>query len=59
VHINGLSPNKIQVIDTYGRLVKTITKQTQQFSIAELPNGLYSLQIEVEEGTIIRKIVKQ
>jgi len=60
--INGLRPNsKLSIYDLTGKLV--MSKQTnvnvEKFDVSGLCNGIYTLKIETEKGTVTKKFVRE
>lgn len=55
-------PKELKLIDVLGRVVKTLTIEikTQKINIEELPNGVYYLQLQTQNGlSITKKLVKE
>lgn len=53
-----LKINKLKIIDIYGKAVKQFSIPNSQFSIEDLPAGIYLLKIETETGTVTQIISK-
>jgi len=51
--------NQIDVYDVNGKLVKTFTTVNGSINVSDLSDGVYMLNIQTEEGLVIRKIVKE
>lgn len=51
--------SQIYVYDVNGKLVKTITTVDNTINVSDLSEGVYMLNIQTEEGLIVRKIVKE
>jgi diacylglycerol kinase family enzyme len=51
--------SQIDVYDINGKLVKTFTTVNGTINLSDLSNGVYMLNIQTEEGLVIRKIVKE
>lgn len=51
--------DKLQVFDTYGRLLKTLTPNAKQaiVNVRELQNGVYTIKIKTEGGIITKRFV--
>jgi len=51
--------DQLQVFDTYGRLLKTLSHTTKQaiFNVRDLRNGIYTIIIKNENGTTARQFV--
>lgn len=51
--------SRLQIIDTYGRLIKTLTPNTKHVivNVRDLKNGIYTLKIHSENGTTARQFV--
>lgn len=53
--------NQINIMDVAGKTVKSISENLQQktinINVADLAKGIYFVQVEAENGTIIKKIV--
>lgn len=54
---NGVEVEEVAVQDMAGRIVKTATDS--RFSIAELPAGLYILQVHTNKGRFVQKLRKE
>jgi hypothetical protein len=50
---------RINIIDSTGKKLKTISVKNNSINITSLPSGIYFIQLITEEGTIIKKFVKQ
>ncbi|MCF6131932.1 T9SS type A sorting domain-containing protein [Flavobacterium wongokense] len=50
---------KIDVVNSYGQIVKTINDDFEAINIADLSCGIYLLKINTELGTINKKIIKE
>lgn len=59
VHNYPLKICGVQVFDTYGRLLKTLSPTTKQavFNVRDLRNGIYTIIIKNENGTTARQFV--
>lgn len=51
--------SQIDVYDVNGKLVKTFTTVGSTINVSDLSDGIYMLNIQTEEGLVIRKIVKE
>lgn len=51
--------SQIDVYDVNGKLVKTITTVDNTINVSDLSESVYMLNIQTEEGLIVRKIVKE
>ena len=51
--------SQIDVYDVNGKLVKTFTTVDNTINVSDLSEGVYMLNIQTEEGLIVRKIVKE
>ncbi|MBQ9508367.1 MAG: T9SS type A sorting domain-containing protein [Bacteroidales bacterium] len=51
--------SQIDVYDVNGKLVKTITTVDNTINVSDLSEGVYMLNMQTEEGLVIRKIVKE
>ena len=51
--------DQLQVFDTYGRLLKTLSPTTKQaiVNVRELPNGVYTIKIKTDGGIITKRFV--
>ena len=53
----------ITIFDTFGRKLQVSNLKSQisnhQIDISHLPNGVYFLRIQTENGVVVRKVVKQ
>lgn len=50
---------KIDVINLYGQIVKTINDAFETINISDLSSGIYMLKINTELGTTNKKIIKE
>lgn len=55
---NNEQVEKIKVFDINGRLVKAFQKEQQYYSISELNNGIYFVSIKLNNGELIKKLIK-
>ena len=51
--------SQIDVYDVNGKLVKTFTTVGSSINVSDLSDGVYMLNIQTEEGLVVRKIVKE
>jgi hypothetical protein len=51
--------SQIDVYDVNGKRVKTFTTVNGTINISDLSNGVYMLNMQTEDGLVIRKIVKE
>ena len=51
--------SQIDVYDVNGKLVKTFTTVNGTINVSDLSSGVYMLNIQTEEGLVVRKIVKE
>lgn len=51
--------NQIDVYDVNGKLVKTFTTVGSSINVSDLSDGIYMLNMQTEEGLVVRKIVKE
>jgi hypothetical protein len=51
--------SQIDVYDVNGKLVKTFTTVNGSINVSDLSDGVYMLNIQTEEGLIVKKIVKE
>lgn len=51
--------SQIDVYDVNGKLVKTFTTVGSSINVSDLSNGVYLLNMQTEEGLVVRKIVKE
>lgn len=51
--------SQIDVYDVNGKLVKTFTTVGSTINVSDLSDGIYMLNIQTEEGLVIRRIVKE
>lgn len=49
----------IAIIDLAGHTVKTITKGFNEIDVIDLPRGIYFFKMRMQEGTVVKKVVKQ
>jgi hypothetical protein len=60
IHIKSdLTLQKAEVFDILGHSIYTTALQNQSISVAHLPSGIYFIKIYSNEGSAIRKIVKE
>ena len=57
--ISNLPMSRLEVFDTYGRLLKTLTPNAKQaiVNVRELQNGVYTIKIKTEGGIITKRFV--
>ena len=51
--------SQIDVFDVNGKLVKTFTTVNGTINVSDLSDGVYMLNIQTEEGMMVKKIVKE
>ena len=51
--------SQIDVYDVNGKLVKTFTTVGSSINVSDLSDGIYMLNMQTEEGLVVRKIVKE
>ena len=51
--------SQIDVYDVYGKLVKTFTTVDNSINVSDLASGVYMLNMQTEDGIVVRKIVKE
>ncbi len=51
--------SQIDVYDVYGKLVKTFTTVGSTINVSDLSSGVYMLNMQTEEGIVVKKIVKE
>tara|TARA_B100000809_G_scaffold141989_1_gene139559 strand:- start:150 stop:1268 length:1119 start_codon:yes stop_codon:yes gene_type:complete len=54
-----LAISKVSIVDLTGKTIKTHNQLASVVDVADLPNGIYFIQIIAEEGTITKKFIKQ
>lgn len=57
--VNAQLLNKIAITDITGKTLKTITSNLNLIDVADLPTGIYFIQLVDDEKTTILKFVKQ
>lgn len=55
----NITVQSMQVHDFSGRHVKTLNPQNQFFSLNELPAGMYFLTVHTDQGSVVKKLVKE
>ena len=50
--------NEIVIVDIAGRIIKTSKKETSTINVADLPSGIYFINLIANDRTIIKKFVK-
>ncbi|HHB51677.1 MAG TPA: T9SS type A sorting domain-containing protein, partial [Saprospiraceae bacterium] len=55
---NNKQVEKIRVFDVNGRLIKTFSREQEHYSISELNNGVYFVSIKLNNGELIKKLIK-
>ena len=50
---------QIDVYDVFGKLVKTFKTVSNSINLSELSSGVYMLNMQTEDGLVIKKIVKE
>ncbi|MEO6901930.1 MAG: PKD domain-containing protein [Bacteroidia bacterium] len=56
---DGLTIERILIVDLTGKTLKTITKDLNKISVADLSNGLYFIKVITVEQIITKKFIKQ
>ena len=51
--------SQIDVYDVNGKFVKSFTTVNNSINVSDLSSGVYMLNIQIEDGVIVRKIVKE
>ncbi len=51
--------NSIKIIDVTGKTIKKFTQSTTPIHVADLPKGLYFLQIQTEKGIGVKRFIKE
>lgn len=59
INTNQLVISKIQILNSLGQNIKTLTNDFEMIDISELSTGVYILKIDTEFGTINKKIIKE
>ena len=59
LNLNQIAILNINVINSYGQIVKTISDDFEAINISDLSSGIYILKIDTEIGTTNRKIIKE
>jgi photosystem II stability/assembly factor-like uncharacterized protein len=55
----GTELTEIQILDTKGRLLRTIRQNTSTLQVADLPKGIYIIKLTTDQDTITKRFVKQ
>jgi heat shock protein HslJ len=56
---NQIAILNVNVINSFGQIVKTINDNFEAINISDLSSGIYMLKIDTELGTINKKIIKE
>jgi len=59
LYVSGMQNANIQIFDLSGKLLINQQNADNQINVSNLQNGIYSVKITNESGTVIRKFVKQ
>mgnify|MGYP000042639435 CR=1 FL=1 len=60
INISSEEPiNRIKVFDTLGRLVLEQNNPSSQMDVSSLSTGLLFIKIETDQGTLVKKIIKE
>lgn len=59
INANNLAITKIQIINSLGQNVKTMSAGFEVIDIADLATGIYILKMDTELGTTNKKIIKE
>ena len=51
--------NSIKIIDVTGKTIKVVTENTTTINVADLPKGLYMLQIQTDKGIGTKRFIKE
>ena len=54
-----LEINSISILNTSGKVVKTITENNNMIDVSNLTNGMYLLQISTDNGLVSTKFIKE
>ncbi|MBX9448208.1 MAG: T9SS type A sorting domain-containing protein [Taibaiella sp.] len=54
---NSVQIRSIQLTDVWGRVVRIFSKREKALNVSGLPGGMYFLNIQAEEGSVIEKII--
>ncbi len=58
LNITGITPDVVRIQDSYGKLIRTVQNNTNEFSIDDLPNGVYFIQVGLDGSWSTSRIVK-
>jgi hypothetical protein len=47
----------VQLIDLQGRLISKSDGPVREFSVADLPRGMYLLRVDLPQGVVVRKLL--
>jgi PKD repeat protein len=55
----GAAPEQVQLLDIFGKklLEQSLSGNSQQIDLRELPDGVYLLQVQTKNGAAVRKII--
>jgi len=59
LNIKGSSYTSINIFDTWGRVVETITGNNSSIDISHLASGLYFIRVETDQRVITKKLIKE
>jgi len=59
INTNNTKIIKIEIYDVLGKKVLVTTGDTTQIDISNLDNGLYLVNIQTEQGVLVKKIMKE
>lgn len=59
LHLNGIPNADVQIFDLSGKLIINKQNTDNQIDVSGLQSGIYSIKITSENGTVIRKFIKQ
>lgn len=59
INTNNIEITKIEIYDVLGKKVWGTTETITQIDISNLDSGLYLVNIQTEQGVLVKKIVKQ
>jgi len=57
IEIIGINTGEITIYDSAGKIIKNLNYTNPQIGVADLPSGLYLLQIRSNDDLFIRKII--
>ncbi len=57
IFINGIGIQQLQIVNLYGKIVKTINTPSNRISISDIPAGTYLFKVNTQQGIYMQKVI--